>query len=466
MQVILTSYDDQELLCAYSQSLLTNQKSYLRKNLTLAWPMAINFLLVQSMLMIDTLLVAPLGELPVAAMGIAATIVTGILGIETAVGNGVQLLVGRAYGSINSADLAVSFWVGLFANAMTALVFFFALVFFGSDLVTMLTDDLELIRLVEAYLRITKYIILFGAYTQICTAFHNGCGKTKTPLKGYLIEIPANILLSYLLINGFGEYDGLGVQGAAWGSVIAVFLRTVFFLTVMKVDRNIDLTYPEERPFWLEIRPQMIEIVPVAANFFVLFIGASIYQLLFAQLDLYSFVAITLIFPWFRTGSQLVAAWAHASSINISQALGQNDTNDLKVFISSCRRAGIALTFMVALLFFFLSQNILLIYPEIASETQTALGIIAPLYILMPIARGYNSVSGNILRALGDSERALKVNFVAQWMISLPLLAVLILYFDVTVFWAFAIMGVEEVLKMLPFNHYITLNLQRIRNVS
>ncbi|MGC9458449.1 MATE family efflux transporter, partial [Vibrio genomosp. F10] len=43
----------------------------MRKNFSLAWPLALNGLLMQSMLMIDTYLVSSLGEIPLAAMGIS-----------------------------------------------------------------------------------------------------------------------------------------------------------------------------------------------------------------------------------------------------------------------------------------------------------------------------------------------------------------------------------------------------------
>ncbi len=442
---------------------MTNSKTYLRKNLTLAWPLAFNFILIQSMLMIDTLLVAPLGEIQVAAMGIASTIVAGALGIETAISNGVQLLVGRAYGSNNRSDLAVTYWVGIFVSVSAAIIFFCAIVFFGSQLVELLTNSDELALLVESYLDITKYIILITAYTQVCTAFYNGRGNTKITLKGYLIEIPVNTILSYFLINGYGEYEGFGVIGAAWGSLIAVFLRATFFYFVIKVDKDVSLVYPKNRSFRTELRPQFAEIFPIAANFFVIFIGAAVYQLLYAQLELYSFVAITLIFPWIRMGTQFVSAWAQASAINISQALGKKDLLNLNLFISICIKTAIALSFIIAILFFLLSQNIHLIYPVIEPGTQKALAIIAPIYILLPIIRGYNSVSGNILRAMGDSERVLKVHFVTQWVISIPLCALLILYFKVSLFWAFAVMPLEELLKVFHFYRYTQSNLRRIK---
>lgn len=441
---------------------LIHSNTYIRKNIALAWPLAFNALLVQSMLMIDTLLVAPLGELPVAAMGIATVIVAFVLGIQIAIGNGIQLLIGRSFGANGYSDIAVVYWSGLIINISVSLFFFFILIFFDSQLIAFITDDTALAQLVENYISITKYIVLITAYTQVCTALFNGCGNTKIPLKGFMIELPVNALLSYLLINGFIMYEGLGLEGAAWGSLVAVILRAAFLHITLTKEKKINLSYPRNCQFKVEIRRQFLEIFPIAANFFVLSVGATIYQLLFAQLELFSFVAITLIFPWLRAGTQFPNAWAQASAISISQMLGQNNTQDLKKFTYHCTQMGMVLSVIVAALFFILSQCMHLVYPNIETETQVALMIIAPLYIILPVIRAYNTVAGNILRALGNSNLVLKIHFITQWFISLPICALLILQFDVSIFWAFAMLPIEELLKMLPFYHYKVFHIQRM----
>lgn len=428
--------------------------SNMRRNWAIAWPLAFNALLVQSMLLIDTYLVAPLGELPVAAMGIAATIVAFVLGIEIAIGNGIQLLVGRAVGANSRDDLAVAYWCGLFINVLTALIFLAVLHFFGNEIVSVITQDAKLARLTATYLSITQYIVLLTAYTQVCTAYCNGTGKTQVPLKGFMVELPVNALLSYLLIHGVGDFHGLGLMGAAWGSLLAVLLRALFLYLALKKDPSVDLTYPRYRDFWAQLRPQYAQIYPIAANFFILSIGATVYQLLFAQLDLFSFVAITLIFPWLRAATQFPNAWAQASAISISQALGQKKALELTQFADHCTRVGMLISLLIAGLLALLSQYVLFIYPDIEPETQRALMIIAPLYIALPIIRAYNTIGGNILRALGYSNLVLKIHFVTQWLIALPICALLILYFDASIFWAFAMIPFEELLKTLPFYRF------------
>lgn len=420
----------------------------------LAWPLAINALLVQSMLMIDTLLVAPLGELPVAAMGLATTIVTFVLGIEIAIGNGVQMLVGRVHGANSQTQLAVTFWCGLIINVSTSLFFLLILMLFSTDLLMLISDNVELVALADSYISITQYLVLITAFTQVSTAFFNGCGNTKLPLLSFLIELPFNAILSYFLINGALGHHGLGLEGAAWGSLVAVIFRALFLYIALRKDANADLRYPSEYPLWAELHKQFFEIYPIAANFFILSVGATVYQLLFAQLNLYSFVAITLIFPWIRAGTQFPNAWAQASAITISQALGQNRKSDIKEFVPRSTQVVMIIASLIAGLFFLLSQYIDWIYPELEDDTLNALAVIAPLYILLPIIRAYNTVAGNSLRAIGYSNLVLKIHFITQWLLALPICALLILHFNVSIFWAFAMLPIEELLKTIPFHRY------------
>ena len=76
---------------------------------------------------------------------------------------------------------------------------------------------------------------------------------------------------------------------------------------------------------------------------------------------------------------------------------------------------------------------------------------IAPLYILLPLVRTYNTIAGNSLRAMGKSVQVLQVHFFTQWLVVLPLCALFVLYFELPLFWAFALLPAEEVIKAVPF---------------
>ncbi|UPR34547.1 MATE family efflux transporter [Vibrio splendidus] len=434
--------------------LFVSSQSYVRKNFSLAWPLALNALLMQSMLMIDTLLVSPLGEIPLAAMGIATTIIAFVLGIQMALANGTQLVLSRAVGSGVTSSLSKAFWAGLFINVGVASMFWILLTFFEQPLIQALTDDKTLHLEINHYLDISKYLVIFTALTQVIIALFNGLGRTKVPFKGYLIELPVNAVLSYVLIYGFSNFEGIGVQGAALGSVIAITVRLVYLILCVHYDSSVSLKLDTEKSeFITNIRRHFIEIFPVAANVTMLSIGATIYQLLYSQLNINAYVAITLVMPWIRAGTQFITAWAHSSAITISQAIGSKKMDDLTKNVDTSIDVAVGISVVCAVMFAGLSLVIGDIYSELDASTYQALAVIAPLYIFLPIVRGYNTVHGHVLRALGKTTDVFKINFTGQWVISIPLCALIIFGLDGSIFWAFAIQPFEEIVKAFPFRH-------------
>lgn len=436
-----------------------HSKSYIRTNISLAWPLALNGLLMQSMLMIDTLLVSPLGEISLAAMGIATVIVSFILGIQMALAIGTQLVLSRAVGSAVQESIAKAYWAGFIINLTAALFFWLLLTLFDNNLISLLTDNQSLHKAVNDYISISKYLVLFAALTQVTIALFNSLGNTKIAFKGYLIELPINAIMSYLLIHGLQipeviSLHGLGVQGAAIGSMIAIIVRMAYLLLNLHYNQAINLSITASaRIMQKNIVLHFKEIFPVAANVTMLAVGITVYQLLYSQLSLNAYVAITLVMPWLRAGTQFIAAWSHSSAITISQAIGSRNVDDLSDNVNSSIKVAVVISCLCALFFAIFSVFIADLYPDLDPETYQALSVIAPLYIFLAIPRGYNTVHGNVLRALGKTTAVFKINFTGQWLISIPLCAIIIFVFDGSIFWAFAIQPFEEIVKALPFRY-------------
>lgn len=438
-------------------------QAYLRKNLSLAWPLALNALLMQSMLIIDTLLVAPLGEITLAALGIASTIIAFFLGIQFAIGNGTQLMVGRIAGAGDAHGLRRALSDGVLISVTAALLFFVAITVLGDNLIALLTQDEQLRTQASVYLTISKYLLFASAVSQTFVVFLNGQGDTKTPFKVYLLEVPFNTVVSYLLIFGVQSlsFEGLGVAGAALGSLAAVLFRLVILLRHISNLPVIADFRIKEQIAARQFRAQFHEILPIATNFVVLSLGITIYQLLFSQLEIYSYVAVTLIFPWLRIATQVIVAWAQANSISITQAIGQGNHSHLKPIVESCLRLGLIMACGVSLALFGFSHLVPVIYPKVEQQTLVAMASIAPLYILLPLVRTYNTIAGNSLRAMGKSVQVLQVHFFAQWLVVLPLCALFVLYFELPLFWAFALLPAEEIIKAIPFYRMLSGSISR-----
>lgn len=417
----------------------------------MAWPIAINALLMQGMLMIDTLLVSPLGEGSLASMGIASAIISLMLGVQNALANGSQNVLSRAVGSGRQSLVNRSFLSGIVINLAVALLFFLIVTLAKWPIIEFLSHDERLYQDIDAYLTTMSFALILTGVSQVSIALFNAMGKTKLPLVSYLLTMPINALISYYLIYGFGSFAGMGVAGAALGSVIALAARTLFLLGCLKWQKAPSLALSQA---WRGIGPNVLlhfkEIFPIAANMMVLAMGLAVYQFIYTQLPTDVYAAVVMVTPWLSALAQFVVAWAVSSAITISQAIGANKLDTLEADVNLSIRVTVGVSLIISLASFVLSLVVDKIYPGHSPITYQALATIAPLYILMPLIQGYVTVHGQVLRALGKTTAVFNINFVTRWIIALPLFAFAVLVLDASIFWIYGITVLEQVLKIPP----------------
>ncbi|MCV2403192.1 MATE family efflux transporter [Marinomonas sp. C2222] len=425
-------------------------KVTLKQNLSLAWPMTCNAILMQSVAIIDLLLIASLGELPIAAFGIAAAIVTFILGIQFAISNGTQLVLSRAAGAGDKEKIAtemVSAWlINLSFSCLSVVALFFSAEF----IVSLITDNPEVIKQATQYILISLVLLVLASASVVMVSYFNANKKTRIPLYGFMIEIPLNVVFSVILINGYLGAPALGLAGAALGSVMAIALRFSYLAIRFYMENKQGLVGSLNLPKRQDIKNHLNEVVPVVANFIVLLTGLLIFQILFAQLSVPAYAAITLILPWIKIGSMFANTWAQASTILVSQYVGKKEFASIPDFVYQSLWVTRLIAVFIALGFFALSLSFSFLYPNLSEETLMALSIIAPIYIILPLVRTNNMFCGNMIRAMGDSYLIVRINIITQWLIALPLCALLI-YWDAPLYVVFGVILFDEILKCYPF---------------
>lgn len=420
------------------------------QNASLAWPMTCNALLMQSVTIIDLLLIASLGEQPIAAFGIAGAIVAFILGIQAAIANGTQLVLSRAVGAGDRKKVGLemaSGWVTNLGFSSMALVSLFLL---AEVIVTRITDNAVVASEAIDYIYISLLLLVFSSASSVVVCYFNANKKTRIPLYGFMIEIPFNVVCSAVLIHGLWGAPEMGLEGAALGSVAAIGIRFLYlayrFFQEKKQGNVMGFSVLSRESIIAHIQ----EVVPIVANFIVLLTGLLLFQILFAQLPVPAYAAITLVLPWIKFGSMFANTWAQASTIMVSQYLGKKEFASIPPFVYQSLMVTRIIAVFIALGFFLLSVSFPYFYPNLSSETLTALSIIAPIYIILPLVRTNNMFCGNMIRAMGDSYMIVRINIITQWLIALPLCALMI-YLGAPLYVVFGIILLDELLKCYSF---------------
>lgn len=424
------------------------------KNLRLAFPLALNAILVQSMMIVDLMLISHLGIQAVAALGIATAITLFLLGIQLSWANGTQLILSRSVGTGDITLLKSQFRVGLSAIVLLSLGLAIALLLANSFFIDLLTQSKEVSVQAHQYLVIVPLTLLVSGIAQVAISLFNAQGQAQISLKGYLIEIPINVVISYCLINGIYLFPELSLQGAAIGSLVAVTIRALYLIGNLTKIGFFNASITEFKVGLAALHSHVLEASPIAANYIVLSTGMLVYQMLFARLDIIAFAAIVLILPWLRVGGQVSTAWAQATSIHVGQLIGRGNTKTTRLFIAQMNKITLYIAILLAFLYVIFGFIAELIYPMQAKSTLTILLTLIPIAVVLTFLRTINTSLGQQLRVLGRSKEVLLVHLVTQWLIAIPA-CVILLTLQVNVLWVFSILAIEEALKTFPFRRLL-----------
>ena len=193
----------------------------------LAWPVMVSMLSYTAMSVVDTLFVARLGTKPLAAVGLAAVLVFFTQSFGAGLLGGVRVLVSQATGADNPRQAARLAWQGLWI-ALPLGVAMSLLSLAPPELFNLLgaTDDVA-----EQADRFFSIRVLGAPLVLLnigLSAWFQGSGDTKTPMRAALWSNGINIALDPLLIFGLLGCPKLGVGGAALSTVIAMVFHVMY----------------------------------------------------------------------------------------------------------------------------------------------------------------------------------------------------------------------------------------------
>jgi MATE family multidrug resistance protein len=190
--------------------------------------------------LVDTFFVARLGEVPLAALGVATIMLSSVIWVFNFLGIGTQTEVANADGSgdrrraAGATRLALTLALVL-GTALAVGAWFFlgpAARWMGAT-GAMSTDAV-------AYLQIR--LLGFPATFLMIAAFGalRGLQQMRTPLHIAIAANALNIVLDPILIFGWGPVSGLGVAGAAWATTLSQWLAAVMSLIAIRRRLGLD----------------------------------------------------------------------------------------------------------------------------------------------------------------------------------------------------------------------------------
>jgi putative MATE family efflux protein len=189
--------------------------------LRLAGPMFLASILQNIQSMIDLFWVGRLGSPAVAGVASAGAILFLLWPIAMGLSTGTLALVSRYFGAERRAEAAVAAGQSLTLAVVVGVVLGTAGLLFLPNLVGLIGAETEVRRLASAYLQPSLAGYATVLLLALGSAVFQGIGQAIRPMVAMGLANGLNMLLDRLFIFGGFGLPALGVQGAAWATVLA-----------------------------------------------------------------------------------------------------------------------------------------------------------------------------------------------------------------------------------------------------
>ncbi|HSK68090.1 MAG TPA: MATE family efflux transporter [Candidatus Limnocylindria bacterium] len=397
--------------------------------LAIAWPAALEGMLISVISSIDTMMVGTISPAAIAAVGLTSQPRMVMLIMVQAVHVGTTAIVARrrgagderGYRSCLEQSMYISLLLGLF---ITAVGFFLA-----APIMRLAGANDDTLGMSVSYFQIIALgFIPNSLQLCVCAAFR-GLGKTKVTMVTHMISNVVNLVFNYLLIGGNFGFPRLGVRGAAIATLlggVAAMGAALWFAT----RGDSPFRYRVRRPAFDRVTLSGLWQVGASSALEAFFLRAGFFvtNLIIANLGTAQFAAYHIVSQVSMLSFTLGDGISAAGVAMVGQSLGAGNEERAKRSVFVVRRISVYASVALMLLMFFFRRDL----ADLFTDDLVVIGAAtAGLLVVIPslIPQNARVVYAGCLRGAGDVRYVAYTSFVGvtvlrpllTWLFCFPL---------------------------------------------
>lgn len=297
---------------------------FIRHIAVIAVPVALQNLLTTTGSMVDTMMLASLGEKTVGAVGLCAQFSSLMFsGYWGFVGGG-MLFFSQYWGAKNDDGITRSFGITLSFMMTVGIIACFLALGRPEFIMNIYTDKPEIQQIGIRYLRIVGFAYPLQVLAMAVSALLRSIEQVKIPLYGGIASVAANCFFNYILIFGKLGMPAMGVTGAALGTVLAGMVNLLILL-IFILKRKIPYVLEFSGYFcWNRefIRQYLQKCFPILCNEIMIGVGNMMINIVLGHQSERAIAAVAV----FRTLEGLVIAFfsgfSNAATVLVGKEVG------------------------------------------------------------------------------------------------------------------------------------------------
>ena len=383
---------------------------YNKKYLSIALPAALEGIFMTVLQAADLVMVGALGSTAIAAVSIFMPLRLVLLTFARSLASSITILTAGKFGAGDEAGIQAllrqSFTITLLVMGLLHIGFFC----FFKELVLLMGAKADYVQLAVDYGLIATLAVYISCLSLSVQAIQLGIGETSVIMKSNIAGNLVNICCNFVLITGIGSFPGLGVRGAAIGTVIGSLVTLGITLWIMGQSKYYahSLWQLPKKRFWREFKPVFCGIF---SELGAERIGMVIYARVTADLGTLAFAVHSICYNISDFGFDFIFGFAKANMVLAGQACGKQDYEEWRKFRSVGLRWGVVLATIFGLVIHVFWEEIFTLYSKDVQALELSYAV-----MLMVAWHFYLTsqtlITGSILRGSGKTTIVAAISFV------------------------------------------------------
>ncbi len=428
-------------------------KTFLEKLFKLSLPIMLQSLFAVLGSTITTLMTGQLGDIPLAAAGLANQMYFILSLVQFGIGSGASIFTAQYWGKNDKESISKVLGVCLMFGILVSLIFMSVALFFPNIFLDAFTSDQQVIQLGTQILRIVGFSFLFTPITNSFYMVLRSTGNVRLPMVVSSSSVIINTILGYMLVFGKLGAPTLGVMGAAYANLIARVLECVLILWMVYYLKTPLAVKPRELlcfdPVFL--KKILKRMLPVTVNELLWSVGISTYSAIYAHINTESIAAMNIRASIEDLFFVPFLGVTHACAIIIGNAIGSGNEKESDAYIRQGVRIIFVLSVVLGALLIFGRDLITSLYNVTdltAFYTRNLLTVLGAFLWLRTVNTFYFIA---MLRSGGDTRFAYFADVGGMWLVGVPSALLGAFVLKLPVYYVYALAMLDEAVKFFLF---------------
>ena len=354
-----------------------------------------------------------------------------------------SVFISQFYAKKKNASVTISLWQGVWLSLISAALLA-VLTPLGRWLIISFGHELSVQKLELSYFTILNIFGGFAVTNNALGSFFSGRGNTKIPMYTSLAGIALNMVLDYVFIFGKLGMPRLGIQGAAWATVISCACSTLIFCSLINTRQN-RYTFKISRlaGFYKPIFMQMVRFgVPNGFGFLMDVLSFTLFTFMIGNIDTLSLQASNIVMSMQPVVFMVIVGLGGGIQILVSKYQGLKRPDLSMQVVKNACKLGYSYAIAISVLFFFGAPLFLhLFIPAATPNAQEVAALTLPLIKLVScfvLMDATYLIFGDAIRGAGDTKFYMYVMLVCAWGLLIPGTWLIVYKWHLSVFWVWS----------------------------